>query len=183
MSIKRRDFIGYFGLGWLASCFPIALAACSSNTAASNTNAGSTTSSSPNSGSTGTVATTEGAQPTVSYETADSSPTADDKKAKPSADGFKPIGTVSDLDKNKQIKTKEVVVIRDTKNPKQLIAVSNKCTHEGCVVDWSADGKKFVCPCHGAEFDATGKTLGGPAPKPLKTYQAKIVGDKVLIKA
>jgi cytochrome b6-f complex iron-sulfur subunit len=177
MSIKRRDFIGYFGLGWMASCFPIALAACSPTDSKSGT--GNVNSSSTDGK---TIATADG-NPTVSYETVESSG-AEDKKAKSTgAGGFKEIGTIANLDKDKQLKNKEVVVIRDDKNPKKLVAVSHKCTHQGCSVDWKADSGKFVCPCHAAEFDSSGKVLSGPAPTPLKSYQVKIVGDKVLIKA
>ncbi|MEH2404095.1 QcrA and Rieske domain-containing protein [Nostoc sp.] len=30
--MKRRDFINWVGLGWIASCLPVAIAACSSQT-------------------------------------------------------------------------------------------------------------------------------------------------------
>ena len=31
------------------------------------------------------------------------------------------------------------------------------CTHLGCVVPWSKAENKFICPCHGSQYDATGK--------------------------
>ena len=31
------------------------------------------------------------------------------------------------------------------------------CTHLGCVVPWNAAANKFMCPCHGSQYDATGK--------------------------
>lgn len=31
------------------------------------------------------------------------------------------------------------------------------CTHLGCVVPWSKAENKFMCPCHGSQYDQTGK--------------------------
>lgn len=41
------------------------------------------------------------------------------------------------------------------------------CTHLGCVVPWNASENKFKCPCHGSQYDATGKVVRGPAPLSL----------------
>ena len=41
------------------------------------------------------------------------------------------------------------------------------CTHLGCVVPWNASENKFKCPCHGSQYDATGKVVRGPAPRSL----------------
>ena len=35
-------------------------------------------------------------------------------------------------------------------------AVSRVCTHMGCSLDFSKEEQRFVCPCHGAEFDMQG---------------------------
>lgn len=53
--------------------------------------------------------------------------------------------------------------------PGQFVAVNAVCTHAGCTVQYQPP-KGFVCPCHGAEFDAsTGAVLRGPARAPLST--------------
>lgn len=39
------------------------------------------------------------------------------------------------------------------------------CTHLGCIVPWNTVQKKFMCPCHGSEYDNVGKVIKGPAPK------------------
>ncbi len=44
-------------------------------------------------------------------------------------------------------------------------AFSASCTHQCCPVSFSAS--RFRCPCHGSEFDTTGKVVRGPAPAPL----------------
>jgi len=31
------------------------------------------------------------------------------------------------------------------------------CTHLGCVVPWNGNENKFMCPCHGSQYDRTGK--------------------------
>ncbi|ERN40266.1 rieske Fe-S protein [Rubidibacter lacunae KORDI 51-2] len=41
------------------------------------------------------------------------------------------------------------------------------CTHLGCVVPWNANENKFICPCHGSQYNAAGKVVRGPAPLSL----------------
>jgi cytochrome b6-f complex iron-sulfur subunit len=47
-------------------------------------------------------------------------------------------------------------------------AISSICTHLGCNVKRTAAG--FACPCHGSRFDANGRVMHGPAPKPLAWF-------------
>lgn len=49
-----------------------------------------------------------------------------------------------------------------------MAAISNTCTHLGCVIATTEIG--FDCPCHGSRFDADGGVLGGPAPRPLPWF-------------
>lgn len=49
-------------------------------------------------------------------------------------------------------------------------AISLTCTHQGCTVQHQADGK-FLCPCHGALYDADGRVLAGPAQRDLPRFQ------------
>ncbi len=53
------------------------------------------------------------------------------------------------------------------------------CTHLGCVVPWNAAENKFMCPCHGSQYDATGKVVRGPAPLSLALAHAEVVDDKI----
>ena len=48
------------------------------------------------------------------------------------------------------------------------------CTHVGCPVTWSPQARRFFSPCHGGAFDADGRVLGGPPPRPLDRYEVKI---------
>ncbi|MEY2984086.1 MAG: hypothetical protein RLZZ568_703 [Cyanobacteriota bacterium] len=48
-------------------------------------------------------------------------------------------------------------------------ALSLSCSHQGCTVAKQADGK-FICPCHGAVYDAEGRVLHGPAERNLGKF-------------
>ena len=55
------------------------------------------------------------------------------------------------------------------------------CTHLGCVVPWNAGQNKFMCPCHGSQYDYTGKVVRGPAPRSLALVHADISDDDTLV--
>jgi cytochrome b6-f complex iron-sulfur subunit len=66
------------------------------------------------------------------------------------------VGTVKKLDDKK-------VFIFATNDG--IHAISSVCTHLGCIVyttDWG-----FQCPCHGSQYNKSGKVIGGPAPRNL----------------
>ena len=51
------------------------------------------------------------------------------------------------------------------------------CTHLGCVVPWNVAEKKFKCPCHGSQYDRTGKVVRGPAPLSLALAHCEVSDD------
>lgn len=53
------------------------------------------------------------------------------------------------------------------------------CTHLGCVVPWNANENKFMCPCHGSQYNSEGKVVRGPAPQSLALANATVTDDKV----
>ncbi|MFM7191181.1 MAG: cytochrome b6-f complex iron-sulfur subunit [Microcystaceae cyanobacterium] len=55
------------------------------------------------------------------------------------------------------------------------------CTHLGCVVPWNAAENKFMCPCHGSQYNAEGKVVRGPAPLSLALAHATVNEDDKLI--
>ena len=52
--------------------------------------------------------------------------------------------------------------------------ISAVCTHLGCVVPWNASENKFICPCHGSQYNNEGKVLRGPAPLSLALAHANV---------
>jgi cytochrome b6-f complex iron-sulfur subunit len=56
----------------------------------------------------------------------------------------------------------------------EKFALNAECTHLGCIVPWSEFEKKFVCPCHGSQYDAMGNVLRGPAPHALALAHVEV---------
>lgn len=74
--------------------------------------------------------------------------------------------------------TLPVIVIRLSET--EVIALSSKCTHQGCEVDNPSNGI-ILCPCHGSEFDLHGDVLRGPAQLPLHQFQSKFEGNIITL--
>ncbi|MDH4321088.1 MAG: Rieske 2Fe-2S domain-containing protein [Desulfobulbaceae bacterium] len=49
-------------------------------------------------------------------------------------------------------------------------AVSRKCTHLGCRLNYRENEKILLCPCHQSRFTVEGKRLAGPAERNLPTF-------------
>jgi len=57
---------------------------------------------------------------------------------------------------------------------------SGVCPHLGCSVNTRAD--KFVCACHGSEWDVEGAKLAGPTPRGLDTLEFRVEDNKLKVK-
>ena len=151
--MDRRKLLSWFGLGGVVSILPTSLVGCSD--AKSSNESASTT------------ALTTASAP----ESVDAAPMGK----------FKAIGTVAQLDKDGQLVSDKIAVVRDPKDKNKVLAVNASCTHNGCTVKWKSDKKQYVCPCHDAKFASNGAVLEGPAKKPLPRYAAKIENGQVLV--
>ncbi|HGY4229810.1 TPA: Rieske 2Fe-2S domain-containing protein, partial [Citrobacter amalonaticus] len=45
----------------------------------------------------------------------------------------------------------------------QWLVVQGYCPHAGCVPNTRPGGQGWICPCHGSEFDTSGRVTRGPA--------------------
>ena len=50
----------------------------------------------------------------------------------------------------------------------KLFAVSARCPHLGCQLEWNPDEKSWECPCHGSRFNYLGELISGPAQDDLE---------------
>ena len=58
--------------------------------------------------------------------------------------------------------------------------LSAVCPHAGCLVRSEGDG--FACPCHRSRFDAAGKPVEGPSPRPLDPLEWKVERNRLLVR-
>lgn len=62
------------------------------------------------------------------------------------------------------------------------LVLSPICTHLGCPVSWQADRSSFICPCHGGVFDANGKNVAGPPPRPMDTLESRVEAGQLMVR-
>lgn len=83
-----------------------------------------------------------------------------------------------------------VKIVRVGKDPVLLIhtssgqfrALSARCTHLGCVVQYQESPvPHFGCNCHGSQFDMNGTNIAGPAPRPLPPYRVTVSGTSLYL--
>jgi ubiquinol-cytochrome c reductase iron-sulfur subunit len=67
----------------------------------------------------------------------------------------------------------------------QWLVVFGNCTHLGCVpIGQAGDYNGWFCPCHGSQFDTSGRVRRGPAPTNLPIPPYAFMNDtKILIGA
>jgi len=63
----------------------------------------------------------------------------------------------------------------------ELFALSPVCSHLGCLVNWHRPKNRFLCPCHGGQYDMRGNVIKGPPPAPLGRLPLRIEGGRVFI--
>ena len=55
------------------------------------------------------------------------------------------------------------------------------CTHLGCVpIGGQGDYKGWFCPCHGSQYDTSGRIRKGPAPKNLEVPPYEFISENLI---
>jgi len=88
-------------------------------------------------------------------------------------------GTVADLpsvDQGPNNLPKVKLWISNT--PEGVLAIYKVCTHLGCLYNWNTQENKFICPCHGSQFEKSGEYIYGPAPRSLDRFVVEIVSPE-----
>ncbi|MGA7992324.1 MAG: Rieske 2Fe-2S domain-containing protein [Thermoanaerobaculia bacterium] len=65
--------------------------------------------------------------------------------------------------------TDRVLVLKD--RSQKLLALSAKCTHEGCTVQFLPADSIVWCACHNGKFALDGRVISGPPPRPLAAFE------------
>lgn len=80
--------------------------------------------------------------------------------------------------KDMQFRDSQGSLIWTNKRTFPYVAYSGKCPHLGCGYKWRKVRKLpreiFLCPCHISIYDASGKVLDGPAPRPLDPVPIRV---------
>jgi Rieske Fe-S protein len=63
----------------------------------------------------------------------------------------------------------------------KFVALSARCTHLDCTVQYLKDKNVIWCACHNGKYDLTGRNISGPPPRPLAQYKAIVKGDELFI--
>lgn len=94
-----------------------------------------------------------------------------------------------------EIEAAEKVALTDLKDPeadearvkkKEWLIVTGVCTHLGCVpsgqkpADMRGEYNGWFCPCHGSQYDTSGRIRKGPAPRNLDVPTYAFLSDTLI---
>ena len=63
----------------------------------------------------------------------------------------------------------------------EVVAMSARCTHMGCIVRIQKD--ELHCPCHGGVFSKEGEPLKGPVNRPLRRFECRVTEGRIEVRA
>lgn len=96
----------------------------------------------------------------------------------------------------KEIDEAESVDVAELRDPqtdeqrvqkKQWLVMIGICTHLGCIplgqkpTDPKGEFDGWFCPCHGSQYDSSGRIRKGPAPRNLDIPPYKFTSDKTIL--
>lgn len=90
--------------------------------------------------------------------------------------GLVNVGTASDLpEAGTAPENMPAVKIWLSNTDQGVTALYKVCTHLGCLYNWNTQENKFLCPCHGSQFQLDGEYIRGPAPRSLDRFVLQVV--------
>lgn len=87
----------------------------------------------------------------------------------------------SDASLTQGLNSEPTYIMTDSESSILDYGLNAVCTHLGCVVPYDSNDKKFKCPCHGSQYDGTGKVIRGPAPLSLQLVNVEVNEDDNVI--
>jgi Rieske Fe-S protein len=64
----------------------------------------------------------------------------------------------------------------------ELKALTAKCTHLDCTVQYRPERTDIWCACHNGTYDTQGLNVSGPPPRPLTQLEVRVRGEKIVLK-
>jgi cytochrome b6-f complex iron-sulfur subunit len=64
----------------------------------------------------------------------------------------------------------------------ELKALTAKCTHLDCTVQYRPERTDIWCACHNGTYDTKGVNVSGPPPRPLAPMEVYVRGEKIVLK-
>lgn len=64
----------------------------------------------------------------------------------------------------------------------ELRALTAKCTHLDCTVQYRPARSEIWCACHNGTYDLKGTNVSGPPPRPLRPLEVNVRGEKITLK-
>ncbi|GAB4577448.1 MAG: hypothetical protein Fur0022_01790 [Anaerolineales bacterium] len=58
-----------------------------------------------------------------------------------------------------------------------ILALYKVCPHLGCLYNWQSVDHKFLCPCHGSQYQLDGTYILGPAPRSLDRFLVHLLDE------
>jgi ubiquinol-cytochrome c reductase iron-sulfur subunit len=93
---------------------------------------------------------------------------------------------------NSEIEEAQKVTISELKDPEEdakrvksgkekWLVTIGICTHLGCVpIGGQGEYKGWFCPCHGSQYDTSGRIRKGPAPKNLEVPPYEFLSENII---
>ena len=84
-------------------------------------------------------------------------------------------------DDKAQMPDPELESVRVKKGKEQWLVLVGVCTHLGCVpLGGQGEFNGWLCPCHGSQYDASGRIRKGPAPLNLAVPPYEFISDTTI---